>query len=143
MKRSTASSTAEDVFIDTGGFYSLLVENDPAHRHAVRLLDDSRRHRFSFVCTDYVLDETATLLKARGLSRVLPSFFDLVLASAICRIEWTDSGRFVAAKDFLVRHDDKDYSFTDCVSFLAMREQRLRRVLTQDRHFVQAGFELA
>ncbi len=142
MKRLTASSTAKDVFIDTGGFYSLLVENDRAHKNAVSLLDGSKKGRFSFVCTDYILDETATLLKARGLSHVLPTFFDAVLSSRICRVEWTDSDRFVAAKNFFIRHDDKQYSFTDCVSFVVMKELNLGRVLTQDHHFAQAGFEL-
>ncbi len=38
------------------------------------------------------------------------------------------------------RHRDKDYSFTDCSSFVVMRELRLKEALTTDRHFRQAGF---
>ncbi len=141
MKKSITSSTARDVFIDTSGFYSLLVENDSGHETSAALLEESRKSRFSFVTTDYILDETATLLKARGLVHVLPVFFESVLSSNICRIEWTDSDRFITAKNYFIRHDDKDYSFTDCVSFVTMSEIRLKRVLTSDRHFIQAGFE--
>jgi predicted nucleic acid-binding protein len=141
MRKSTTSFTVRDVFIDTSGFYSLIVENDIAHRDAVLLLDDSKKNKFSFVTTDYILDETATLLKARGLVHVLPAFFESVLSSNICRIEWTDSERFIAAKNYFIRHEDKDYSFTDCVSFVTMSELKLKRVLTSDRHFLQAGFE--
>jgi predicted nucleic acid-binding protein len=35
---------------------------------------------------------------------------------------------------------DKDWSLTDCISFLVMQERRLTDALTTDRHFEQAGF---
>jgi hypothetical protein len=38
------------------------------------------------------------------------------------------------------RYGDKDFSFTDCTSFILMRELKLREALTTDRHFLQAGF---
>ena len=36
---------------------------------------------------------------------------------------------------------DKDWSLTDCLSFLLMEQRRVARALTTDRHFQQAGFE--
>lgn len=35
---------------------------------------------------------------------------------------------------------DKEWSLTDCISFVVMREQGLSEALTGDRHFEQAGF---
>jgi hypothetical protein len=35
---------------------------------------------------------------------------------------------------------DKDWSLTDCISFVVMGDERLTEALTGDRHFVQAGF---
>ena len=35
---------------------------------------------------------------------------------------------------------DKNCSFTDCTSFVVMRELRLQEALTTDRHFMQMGF---
>ena len=43
-------------------------ERDPAHERATEILARAARTRARFVTTDYVLDETVTLLKARGLS---------------------------------------------------------------------------
>ena len=36
--------------------------------------------------------------------------------------------------------DDKEWSITDCASFLTMRQFSIQEVLTSDRHFAQAGF---
>lgn len=35
---------------------------------------------------------------------------------------------------------DKDWSLTDCISFVIMRERGLADALTGDHHFEQAGF---
>jgi predicted nucleic acid-binding protein len=37
-------------------------------------------------------------------------------------------------------HADKEWTLTDCVSFIVMRERELTEALTQDHHFEQAGF---
>jgi predicted nucleic acid-binding protein len=44
-------------------------------------------------------------------------------------------------KAFFRKHADHDCSFTDCASFVVMRELRLSQALTTDHHFPQAGFE--
>ena len=36
---------------------------------------------------------------------------------------------------------DKNWSLTDCASFLIMEDRQLVAALTHDRHFSQAGFE--
>ena len=36
---------------------------------------------------------------------------------------------------------DKNWSLTDCASFVIMEEERLTAALTHDRHFAQAGFQ--
>jgi predicted nucleic acid-binding protein len=51
------------------------------------------------------------------------------------------SDTIAAAVHFYKARDDKDWSLTDCLSFLVMEERRLPRALTTDRHFQQAGLE--
>lgn len=46
------------------------------------------------------------------------------------------------ARSWFFEGEDKDFSFTDCSSFVVMREVRSRTALTTDRHFAQAGFEV-
>lgn len=131
---------ANEVFVDTSGFYAMLVKGDEAHTSVQRILRDARRRKRGFITTDYVLDETATLLKARRLVHLLGPFFERLDASSAFRIEWTDAERFQAVRAFFLKHADQAWSFTDCLSFHVMSALRLREALTKDSHFEQAGF---
>jgi uncharacterized protein len=44
--------------------------------------------------------------------------------------------------DLYSRRQDKDWSLTDCISFLAMEDRGLTDVATLDHHFAQAGFSI-
>ena len=61
-------------------------------------------------------------------------------SSQACRVEWTSDARFGKVRAFFRRHADKDWSFTDCLSFCVMKEFALPEALTADSHFEQAGF---
>jgi len=131
---------AAETFVDTSGFYALLVSRDQEHDRAASLLKVAQQRQAGFVTTDYVLDETVTLLVARGHRHLIQPFLQITLRSSACRIEWTDPDRFSKAAAFLTKHDDQDWSFTDCVSFVVMKHLRLSRALTKDKNFEQAGF---
>ena len=130
---------ASEIFVDTSGFYSCLVQKDSHHRKAVSVLRSSKGRR-RFLTTDYVLDETITLLKMRGHGHLIEEFTSITLRSQACRVEWMDPKRFDAVHGFFVQHGDHDYSFTDCFSFYVMRQSKLREALTKDEHFKEAGY---
>jgi predicted nucleic acid-binding protein len=41
---------------------------------------------------------------------------------------------------FFAKHQDHAWSFTDCVSFVVMKERKASRALTKDERFREAGF---
>lgn len=131
---------ANEIFIDTSGFYAMLASDDDRHGVAAKLVGAARKRKRGFITTDYVLDETATLLKARRKTHLIAKFFERVDQSQACRIEWTDSERFQNVRAFFLRHADQAWSFTDCLSFVVMSDLRLRDALTKDDHFHQAGY---
>ena len=133
-------STARELFVDTSGFFAQLVQRDDRHKQAVRLLKQAAARRQVLVTTDHVLDETATLLRARGHGHLISRWLDAVLRSSVYRVEWTDSLRFERVSAYFLKHDDQAWSFTDCVSFCVMSERNLRDALTKDAHFSAAGF---
>jgi predicted nucleic acid-binding protein len=126
--------------VDTSGFYALLVKGDRMHARASAILARAAQSKGRFVTTDCVLDETATLLKARGHAHLAEAFFETVLASAACRVEWMDPDNFAQTRRFFLKHHDQAWSFTDCFSFWVMKLLGLRDALTADAHFRQAGF---
>ena len=131
---------AADLFVDTSGFYALLAKRDKWHQTADRLVRKAGRDGRRLVSTGHVLVETANLIKARGLGCLTAELFERVLNSTACRIEWMDVDRFQKARAFFQKHTDQSWSFTDCSSFCAMKDLRLRDALTSDAHFEQAGF---
>ena len=101
-----------------------------------RLLRDQRRT----ITTDYVVNETLTLTKGRTNATVALALLDRIERSETIVMEYVTLERFEAAKAFFRRQADHGYSFTDCASFVVMRELELTDVLTTDRHFREAGF---
>src|SRR5437868_4602976 len=134
MKKSTRSSTRTERFVDTSGFYALLVQRDAKHARASGILAEAAQSGGRFVTTDYVLDETATLLSARGQRQLTDAFFETVFTSSACRVEWMDPDRFEQTRRFFLKHQDKGWSFTDCFSFWMMRPLGLSEALTTDHH---------
>lgn len=128
------------VFVDTSGFYALLVRSDSKHQKAADILRQASKDKRHFVTSDYILDETATLFQSRGLAHLVPHVFDSVFTSKACLVAWMDQERFLKTREFFVKHADQLWSFTDCASFIIMKEMKLSLALTTDRHFQKAGF---
>lgn len=131
---------AADVFVDSAGFFALWDAGDRHHAAAVALQAELARKRRRFLTTEYVVDETITLLLMRHSRAAAADFLDTIECSGALRLEWIGPDRFHAAAKLFRKHDDKEWSFTDCVSFAIMHELRLRDAFTTDRHFAQAGF---
>ena len=133
---------AADVLMDTAGFLSLWDSSDEHHQRAVQLQNELARKGRRFLTTDYIVDETTTLLLVRHSHLAAADFLETAISSEALRLQWIDSDRFHEAADLFTRHSDKQWSFTDCVSFILMREMKLRDCFTTDHHFRQAGFNV-
>ena len=129
-----------NILMDTAGFLALWDASDKHHDHAVQLQSELSRKKRQFLTTDYVVDKTATLLLMRHSHAAAADFVKTTLESRTLRLEWIDSDRFHAAAELFHRHDDKQWSFTDCVSFALMHELKIQDSFTTDHHFTQAGF---
>lgn len=131
---------AADVFMDSAGFLALWDAGDEHYAQAARLQAELIGKHRRFLTSDYIVDETATLLLIRHSQAAASDFLDTVECSESLRLEWVGPDRFHAAVALFRLHADKAWSFTDCVSFGLMRELRIREAFTTDHHFKQAGF---
>lgn len=130
------------MFVDTAGWMMLADAADPQHVAACRERDQWLERGGLLLSTDYVMDETLTLLRVRLSLDAAESWWETVRGSPRLVWEWIDATRAEKARAWYFRWRDKAFSFTDCTSFVVMKERRLRSALTADEHFRHAGFEV-
>jgi len=130
------------VFVDTAGWMAMADESDPLHQDSKRLRDEHLERGGLLVTSDYVMDETLTLIRMRIGLEATRTFQEQTAESPRLRWERVDVRRFQAAMEWFFRWKDKTFSFTDCTSFVIMRDLHVKKVLTCDRHFREAGFEI-
>ena len=132
---------ANEVFADTSALYALIDRRDARHTVAREAVEKIVRAGRLIVTTDYVVTEAVNLANARGGKLVAGRVLDLIKQSAGIRVEWIGVERFTRTKAYFRKHADHGYSFTDCTSFIVMKEERLTEALSTDAHFVEAGFK--
>jgi uncharacterized protein len=130
------------VFGDTSFFFALVAKRDPAHRPAVAAYEKLLKAGTRVLTTDYIVDETLTLTKARIDAPTSLTLLDRMERSEAIVLEMLTSERLLASKQYFRKHSDHGYSFTDCTSFVLMDEFEIRAALTTDHHFREAGFEV-
>lgn len=125
------------VFADAFYFVARLNRHDQHHERVVTF---SREFRSHILTTDWVLMEVAdALAKSECRSRIRDFTLHLRQASG-CEVVPTSRDLLDRALELYQQHKDKEWTLTDCVSFVIMRERGITEALTEDRHFVQAGF---
>jgi predicted nucleic acid-binding protein len=124
------------VFADTSFYIALLQLRDPAHALALA----ARRLPRKVLTTEFVIlelgntfaraeDHADFLALVKGL-RTNPLVTIVPLSSELL----ADGLRLMQARP------DKDWSLTDCISFIVMNAVGCTEALTTDHHFEQAGF---
>jgi len=128
--------------MDTSGWYALVDRRDPHHGTVAALVAELVKTGTRLVTTDYIVDESCTLAKARSGSPMALRLLDLVHATAALDLEWIGAERFDRSERELRKYHDQAFSFTDCTSFTLMRELGITDVITADDHFRVAGFRV-
>jgi uncharacterized protein len=130
------------VFVDTGGWMACADLGDPAHVACAAARDATLEAGRILITTDFVVDETLTLIRFRLGLAAANAWWQQLDGSARLRWERVENDRFERARSLFFQYRDKDLSFTDCTSFAVMRELRLTTVITTDGHFRQVGFDV-
>ena len=110
------------------------------HQAARDASEQLRAENALLVTTDYILDETYTLLRSTLGHRSAIQFEDEIQSAAI-QVVQVDEALQREAWAIFERYSDKDFSFTDCTSFAVMEKGKIRAAFTLDHHFRQYGFE--
>ncbi len=126
------------IFVDTGAWFALAVHNDPDHERAMQWL---RSNRDSLVTTDYVVAETATLLRMRDKTlrghRVASRVATSLLRGEAALLEKVQEEDLTQALNVFRTYRDHLFSFVDCTSFVVMERIGAQSAFAFDRHFAE------
>lgn len=143
-KELILSHTKEVIFVDTGAFFALKNELDESHETAVecnkKLLIN--RNKIKLVTTKPIFYESLNLARMKLRLSTAIELGEMLYNTKFIEIFDIDSDLEKEAWDIYQKYTDKDYSFTDCTSFVFMKKYKIKKVFAFDGHFEHFGFEM-
>lgn len=131
------------LLVDTWGWLTLRDKREAKHQIVANFYNDFRLQGGLVYTTDYVLDETFTLLYRRLIISQAQESLEL-LVSAVKKGDinflFITPERFNETVSLRIKFDDKPrISFTDLSSMVVMEELAIFKILTSDAHFTHVG----
>lgn len=128
------------VFVDTAAWIALINIRDNLHTQAKQVRYKLRQQNAVLVTTEFVLLEVADAFCDSSTRMQAVSFIDGLESLAILQIISIERSLFTEGWLLYKQRPDKDWSLTDCISFVVMSRENIVQAFTSDRHFEQAGF---
>lgn len=94
------------------------------------------------ITTDFILIETASSLSRPPLRKLAVELIDFIRESDEVVLERANQHIVDSAWDLFKTRTDKEWSLTDCASFVVMKAGGIKDAFTSDHHFEQAGFNV-
>jgi len=130
------------VFVDTGAWVALAVEDDAYHREAAQVYPELLEGKGRLLTTNLVVAETYILLRRLAGHGAAISFLERIEASPRIQKVYSTPQLEAEALKILKRFSDQDFSFTDAVSFAVMQWEGIEEAFAFDHHFRVMGFRL-
>ncbi len=133
------------VFVDSGPLRAFVSPKDQFYKDTLQIAKLLTKQNTRLITTDYIISEvfTGLVTDPKGRYYQAQKFDEQILQKKIVDIEWITQDRFFQAKSVLLKFSrDKRWSFTDCVSYVIMKELKIKTAFTFDEHFEQMGFTL-
>ena len=127
------------VFGDAAYFIALLSTRDRWHARAIAV---NRQSPGPLITTEWVLTEVGDAFSQPGARQKFSRLLELLKEQPDVEIVAATSDLFRRGTDFYSARPDKEWSLTDCISFVVMNELGITDALTNDHHFEQAGFRI-
>lgn len=127
------------VFVDTSALLAVLDADDLHHAKAGEVWRNLVSRGDDLVCTSYVLVETFALVQNRlGIEAVRSLEEDIL---PLVRISWVTEAEHRAGVAALLTAGRRQLSLVDCVSFVIMRQFKIKSAFAFDSDFDDQGFE--
>ena len=126
------------IFADSFYFFALANDKDPAHAKAVAFLQS---YKGRMLTTGWVLTEVGDGFSQPAYRPAFLLTVDTLRSEPNVVIVPSSDELLVAGIDLYRKRPDKEWSLTDCISFVVMEREGITEALTGDHHFEQAGFK--
>lgn len=124
-------------FVDTAYLFALFNPQDRWHGAAQRL---GEAVSTPLITTDYVILEIADGMSRPDRRGVLARLLAALRSNEDLRVVPQSPHLFGRGLALYLARDDKEWSLTDCLSFVVMQDEGCVDALSSDIHFAQAGF---
>lgn len=125
------------LFADTSFYIAAVNLDDALHTTA---LDIIKSFKGRVITTEYVLVECANWLSNVDDRAAFLQLNQQIHSDPKTLVIESSRDLYDAGVDLYAKRSDKNWSLTDCISFLVMDQLGIGQALTADRHFQQAGF---
>lgn len=129
------------LFVDTGFFVALQNEDDNFHSKAMDIAADLLHgRREKLYCSDYILDEAITAVRARtkDYNKAIRTGNIIVNSKDIEMVKVSDDIIKKALESYK-QYRDKKLSFTDWTSYHLIKKKNFLGIVSPDHEFEQVG----
>ena len=124
------------IFVDTSAWFASVVPSDPDHQILSQWFNQNTE---TLLTTDYVIDETLTLLRIRKETLRATALGEAFFSGKLTRIYYLTPKDIQQTWQTFEKFSDKNWSFTDCSSKWIIEKLKIKKALTLDHHFQQFG----
>jgi predicted nucleic acid-binding protein len=130
----------EDIFVDTSAWIALVDKDDSHHKEAASSYPSLLKNHRNLITSNFVIAETYIINLNELGHKLAIDFLEKLKASPRILKIYSNEDIEAEAEPILVKYSDQDFSYTDAVSFVIMKRQKIRKAFSFDKHFVIAGF---
>jgi len=124
------------IFVDAGGWFASVVTDDDDYEAARIWLQENKELLFT---TNYIVDETLTLLRARGENQKALEVGNLFFRGVLADVYHLSEDDVLQSWKVFQKFSDKDWSFTDCSCKFVCEKFGITHAFSFDKHFRQFG----
>lgn len=132
----------DKLFVDTGAFIAITDKSDQYHSRATTYFGELLKAGRPLLTTNFVLDETYTMLKIRLGSGATITFGEAIQKSDQLEIITVDYEIEKRSWEIFKKYGDQAFSYTDCTSFATMQMHKMKNTFAFDTHFEIFGFSI-
>ena len=133
--------TPQSIFVDTGAWIALADKDDIHHKKAAGILPSLLTTCNRLITSNLVISESYVLILNELGHKASSDFLAKIKTSPRILKIYSNEEIESDAVRMLAKYVDQDFSYTDAVSFIIMKRNKIKKAFCFDKHFITAGFE--